>query len=327
MQSRKAAARRTRAEGLDSTHIPIDLRPAVQAVRDTFRAQFEEWAQITGVLCKERMRDLDSEEPIIYPEYVRISAVATVRFSSHARKRTPPAVFQAFLDLFTEGMVEPACIAFRDLLKVASGVSNPVRWAEAQTKHLIRLHRGEIRHWMVNVCDIGSLVEVLATPGNLPELVRMEPAGFFPYDEARAWEPLGAQASRLIADLRADSHAHRLNAAVEQAARDAQVANEIERAASPSPVTPAFPIVPNGTAAKRKHTSRPASPAAKRSQTIARVAAMGYKNEEYFRQLDNSGVRPPQGWKVPSYAQAYRDKDLRQRVFKERYKAIHRMQK
>jgi hypothetical protein len=70
-------------------------------------------------LCVTRLGQLDRDEPIVLPDENRVSDHAMARFRSQLQKQTCPAVFCAFLDLFIEGLTEPAVLAFRDLFQIA----------------------------------------------------------------------------------------------------------------------------------------------------------------------------------------------------------------
>lgn len=313
-----------------SNNVPTDLRPVVLAVRLRYgRAATGEWASTTRRLCNAHLRTPDRDEAVVLedirPSDIAIAGTQITRFKSLLRQKTSPAAFKAFLDLYTAGLAEPGRQAFSDLLKRAREqailvISDPVAWAEAHVKHLVRSHRFDIHTWVLEACDhtdslldpYQAVAEALRNPSNAPELIRMEPAGIFPYDESRIWKSLEEQ-SWHFTTLLADGYVRRMDKVIEDAALGARI---------DSPPPSATPRRTAKQGSGRTKRSRLAPQEAKRQESIKRVAAAGYKGLQYAAELDRGGVKPPLNWEPRTYKDAYNhpNRKWRQALQDEKYR-------
>jgi hypothetical protein len=222
-------------------NVPASLIPAIKHLRQTFEMVHCNFGLLTESLCYKAIHNGTenenhkaaglSAEKCAKALKRKIGAVATQRFDELVAENTPPSSFKAFYDLYLEGLKITALLIFKDLLEVGraneEGLGIPfVRWAESQTKHLIRSHRHDIKLWVVDVCDgfLPSCDLPLTGPDSYfqrwqaPSLLVMKPSRLQPYDATRAWERNDTETSLRWLKMFADDYVLRLEIALEDAA-------------------------------------------------------------------------------------------------------------
>jgi hypothetical protein len=139
-------------------------------------------------------------------------ASSTQRFVDLLGMETAPATFKASFDLYLDCVSCPALAIFNDL--VAVGKANEQRlgthhlkWAEAQTKNMIRSNVHLIRIWVRNVCDKrpneskGDIEErLLWLKWQALMLLTMRPSRDQPYDRAQEWAREDIESSSSLLD-------------------------------------------------------------------------------------------------------------------------------
>jgi hypothetical protein len=172
--------------------VPLDLRPAVKAVRDLFEEKHERWAQMTSDLCHAQIHGgwTGNGTALLHDiERACANRAAKERFHRSLRQATLPGKFKATFNLYRDGLRESAEVTFNELL-----ASGNIEWAKLQVTLLIRSQRREILAWFRQACDRREADWVGWEDWCAPRLLQMA-WGTASFDAERLWEPLASQLS------------------------------------------------------------------------------------------------------------------------------------
>jgi hypothetical protein len=220
------------------TSVPADLVSPINHLRKSFEDAHWGCGQTTKAFCYAALHNETVDDPakehIHYLAHIKamVGPAATRRFHGLARTGAAPSVFKAFYDLYLNGVRVQALKNFRDLVEIGrtneQRLGTPhLKWAESQSKQIIRSHAYDIKMWVQSVCD-QQVYDPKDDTGELiywrkwqaPLLVVMTPSRFRPYDAATAWERADAETSMRWLDAFAELYVQHLEDAVEKAVGD-----------------------------------------------------------------------------------------------------------
>lgn len=203
--------------------LPADLIFSIKYLRDVFDDHHESYGQLTEKLCYYRLHpdkpdDIKDYLPLLQ-QLKRIDGVpATQRYIDLPKTVTPPEIFKAFFDLYMGGLTASALAIFSEFVDVGEANKSQLgvphlKWAEAQTKNMIRSKMPLIELWVRDVCDKQPYAPdendeelIHWRKWQAPMLIIMKPSGNSPYDSARNWERLDAGKSRRILEALAERY-------------------------------------------------------------------------------------------------------------------------
>jgi len=251
----------------DST--PENLRPAIKALATTLDTDVWKCGEATEYLAYAALHPsvtpmktlTEYEQPLSVLKQL-VGRNAAHEFDSMLQKRTEPAIFRAYLNLFRRGVEFFTTQQFAELLKIAQAneaelEERPVEWAKFQATEMISGQRHKVESWVISVCDGRELGPVPAdrekfldycrrTDWRAPKLIHMQPSGNTPYDPMQAWSREDeAQTERLRDSLAKDFllfveiHLKKIGGAAEiKLAQEAPSSPIPPVSRAPKPITP-----------------------------------------------------------------------------------------
>jgi hypothetical protein len=223
------------------TRVPADLQPAVKYLRERFDKAHFNFGWTTRKLCFAQIHETlqESEHKAYIQALVQLEAYvspsARKRFNEGIALGTLPGIFNAYFDLYLEGLCCQAELVFQELREIGAvhdhrlGASG-IDWAESQTKFLVRDHRHDIVTWVRAVCDEQPYDPSEETDELInwrkwqaPRFLIMKPARFEPYDSSRVWKREDPQTSSRWLESFADHYVIRLESAIKTAAGEARL--------------------------------------------------------------------------------------------------------
>jgi hypothetical protein len=219
--------------------VPPDLIPAIEHLRKLFDDAHWRCGQTTQAFCYWLLHDQVTDDPateftdaILYIKKM-VGLSAARRFDDLIKGGTPSAIFKAFYDLYLDAMSVQALLVFKELVEI--GLANRdslstsyLKWAEAQTKHLIGSHTHAIKIWVRDVCD-KQVYDPKDAPDEFafwrkwqaPRLIVMTPSRHLPYETARVWERYDVADSLRLLEAFAETYIIKLEMSLRRVAGQA----------------------------------------------------------------------------------------------------------
>jgi hypothetical protein len=214
--------------------LPADLLPAIEHLRKIFKDNHWSYGSITQKLCYWMLHPGRSEEEVA--DYLRplrqlqtiVGPEATKCFVEMLQRKTDPAFFKAYFEIYLDGMTRTALPLFKQFAAIGKaneerlGVPH-LKWADEQIKNMIRSEMHVIVIWIRNVCDVqiydpteDSDEQIFWRKWRAPMLLGMKPSRHLPYEKTRVWERWDAEASRGFLEAFAVDYVLHIEAAVER---------------------------------------------------------------------------------------------------------------
>jgi hypothetical protein len=191
------------------TTVPSELSAAVEHLRKSFDTIHFQFGWTTEQLCfwqlhgqtpKAGTRNLQEYAEALPHLKQRVGPAASQRFDKMLSRRTPPAIFKAFYDLYMDGLKFQIQLIFKGLLQMgfANGKNvsfGPIDWAKQLSEELIDHHRHKLPMWVKGVCDEQPYdpnedieERIFWRKWQAPHLLVMEPSRYAVYEPERVWE-------------------------------------------------------------------------------------------------------------------------------------------
>lgn len=188
---------------------PDHLVPAIGHIRKTFDDNFWKCSTITEKLCFEALHpndpshvDLASYRSSFLTYLTIVSPSARQNFDRTMAIGTPPAIFQAYFEIFRRGVEADVRSQFHETLQIAIANQchlslHPIEWTRSHIKLMIEGNSHILGLWIKRVCDQQDYSKfetdkdfdemVFWHSWRLPQLVHMKPSGNTPYRAECAW--------------------------------------------------------------------------------------------------------------------------------------------
>ena len=234
--------------------LPADLVPAIEHLRKIFDENHWSYGHVTQKLCYWILHPGTSYEEVA--DYIKpfdqikaiVGAEGRRNFLEIFEKKTAPAFFKCYFDIYLNALIALALSLFLQL--VAIGKANEQRlgtshlkWAEAQTKNMIRNKIHTIEMWIRDVCDVRVYDPhedqeelIFWRKWQAPRLLVMKPARHWPYDPAKSWERMDAKESRGLLEAFAVDYVIRIEGSVKKLAGNLAVEMAKQPQPAPQPV-------------------------------------------------------------------------------------------
>jgi hypothetical protein len=260
--------------------LAADLLPAIEHLRKIFGDNHWSYGHITQKLCYWILHPGTPHEEVA--DYIKpfdqikaiVGAEGRKSFLEIFDKKTAPAYFKSYFDIYLNALIAMTLSLFMQF--VAIGKANEQRlgtshlkWAEEQTKNMIRSKMHTIEIWIRDVCDVRVYDPeedheelIFWRKWQAPMLLMMKPARHWPYDPNRSWERMDAKDSRGLLEAFAVDYVLRIEGSVEKLAGILAVELAKQPKPSPQPIstsTAKVPLSPEKIVASGQPDPKPAS--------------------------------------------------------------------
>jgi hypothetical protein len=214
-EERKAAARRWELSRRWEAITPDELKPAVEAIRETFDRISWQASQSTMKLCYAALHPAhakgqarpDPEDLSPYKRFLVALVGPQVQQFFLSSDHPASAIFKSYLNVLETSLKVVVRTQFEELFEIAKARTDllsmhPVEWTKRHLEILVFALKFSARAWIREVCEdsnmfraTGSRDDLFSGSFRVPKLIHMRPSGNTAYDAGSAWALEGLSTS------------------------------------------------------------------------------------------------------------------------------------